>query len=85
MTDHSLSPALKKPFWRRGIAGLLDFMTVFFGGGYVIGSLTGEMTSDGFHLTGLAALALFALIFLYFYAGWKVVGGTIWQRVLGAR
>jgi hypothetical protein len=85
MTDQSLPPVLKKPFWRRGIAGFLDFITVFFVGGYVIGALTGETTSDGFHLTGLAALVLFALIFLYFYVGWKVVGGTIWQRVFGAR
>ena len=85
MTDQPISPSHKKSFWRRGIAGLLDFITVFFVGGYVIGALTGETTSDGFHLTGLAAFTLFALIFLYFYAGWKVVGGTLWQRVLGAR
>jgi hypothetical protein len=30
-------------------------------------------------------LALFALIVLYFYLGWKKLGGTIWQRVLSAR
>jgi hypothetical protein len=84
MTDQSISPLLKKPFWRRGLAGFLDFMTVFFVGGYAIGALTGETTSDGFHLTGLPALVLFAVIFLYFYVGWKVLGGTIWQRVFGA-
>ena len=89
MTDHSIShsisPPLKKPFWRRGLAGFLDFLTVFFVGGYVIAALTGETTSDGFHLTGLAALALFAVIVLYFYVGWKVLGGTLWQRVFSAR
>ena len=31
------------------------------------------------------ALLLFALIAAYFYLGWKVVGGTLWQRILGAR
>ena len=51
----------------------------------VIGSATGETTKDGFNLTGSAALMLFALIVLYFYLGWKVVGGTIWQRIFGAR
>jgi len=85
MTDHSISPTLRKPFWRRGLAGVLDFLTVFFIGGYLIGALTGETTSDGFHLTGLPALALFAVIFAYFYLGWKVLGGTIWQRAFGAR
>jgi hypothetical protein len=27
---------MKKPFWRRGLAGFLDFLTIFFVGGYVI-------------------------------------------------
>ncbi|MGY3482163.1 hypothetical protein ACVW1C_000046 [Bradyrhizobium sp. USDA 4011] len=26
-----------------------------------------------------------ALVVLYFYLGWKVVGGMLWQRILGAR
>ena len=47
--------------------------------------MSGETTQDGFNLTESAALMLLALIVLYFYLGWKVVGGTIWQRVFGAR
>ncbi|MCA3569382.1 MAG: hypothetical protein IOD07_18780, partial [Bradyrhizobium sp.] len=43
-------PPLAKPFWRRGLAGLLDFITVFFGGGYAIGAATGQTTKDGFSL-----------------------------------
>ncbi|UGY03018.1 hypothetical protein [Bradyrhizobium quebecense] len=78
-------PPLAKPFWRRGLAGVLDFITVFFGGGYAIGAAAGQTTKDGFNLTGGPALLLFALIVLYFYLGWKVVGGTLWQRILGAR
>jgi uncharacterized RDD family membrane protein YckC len=74
-----------KPFWRRGLAGLLDFLTVFFAGGYVIGALTGNLSSDGFKLEGWPALLLFALMVLYFYLGWNKLGGTIWQRILNAR
>jgi hypothetical protein len=86
MSDHVGSPAIAKaPFWRRGLAGFLDFVTVFWVGGYVIGAMSAETTTEGFNLTGSAALMLLGLILLYFYLGWKVVGGTIWQRVFGAR
>jgi hypothetical protein len=86
MSDQAnASPATRPAFWRRGLAGFFDFLTVFFVGGYVIGSLTGETTKDGFNLSGLPALALFALLILYFYLGWKVLGGTLWQRVFGAQ
>jgi hypothetical protein len=86
MSDQTGSPTLARPaFWRRGLAGFLDFLTVFFIGGYVIGSLTGETTADGFKLSGLPALVLLVLIVAYFYFGWKVLGGTIWQRIFSAR
>jgi uncharacterized RDD family membrane protein YckC len=78
-------PLAPKPFWRRGLAGFLDFLTVFLVGGYVIGKFTGETTDDGFRLDGVPALILFVLIVLYFYLGWKKLGGTLWQRILGAR
>jgi hypothetical protein len=84
MADQTGPPAIK-PFWRRGLAGVLDFLTVFFVGGYVIGTLTGDTTDGGFNLTGMPALVLFAVIALYFYLGWKKLGGTIWQRVLSAK
>lgn len=79
------APPTPKPFWRRGLAGFLDFVMVFFVGGYAIGNLTGETTPDGFSLHGVSALVLFAVIALYFYLGWKVLGGTVWQRILRAR
>jgi protein-S-isoprenylcysteine O-methyltransferase Ste14 len=84
MSDQT-PPSTIKPFWRRGVAGILDFLTVFFVGGYVIGKFTGETTSDGFSLTGAPALVLFVAIAAYFYLGWKKLGGTIWQRILKAR
>ena len=86
MSDQTGSSAIAKaPFWRRGLAGFLDFVTVFWVAGYAIGSLAGETTKGGFNLTGGAALLLLIVVVLYFYLGWKVVGGTIWQRVFGAR
>ena len=84
MTDQAAVPA-RKPFWRRAIAGILDLFTVFFVGGYVIARLTGGITADGFQLNGAPALVLFVVVVLYFYLGWKKFGGTIWQRILGAR
>jgi hypothetical protein len=73
------------PTWRKVLAGILDFITVFFVGGYIIGKLTGGITDDGFSLSGAPALILFALVVAYFYFGWKKFGGTIWQRILRAR
>ena len=84
MSDQAL-PFPKKPFWRRGPAGFLDFVTIFFVGGYVIAEITGQTTPGGFQLSGMSALACFAVIILYFYLGWNRFGGTIWQRILGAR
>jgi protein-S-isoprenylcysteine O-methyltransferase Ste14 len=80
-----LSPFAAKPFWRRALAGILDFMTVFFVGGSIIAKLSGQTTSNGFSLTGVPALILLATIILYFYFGWNRLGGTIWQRILKAR
>lgn len=71
--------------WRRITAIILDFITVFFGGGYAIGALTGSLTADGFKLEGMPALLLLALTVIYFVAGNKYLGGTIWQRVLYPR
>lgn len=68
--------------WRKVLAAILDFVTVFFGGGYLIGYLTGSVTSEGFKLEGMPALILFALLIIYFVAGSKYLGGTIWQRIL---
>ncbi|QWG18385.1 hypothetical protein KMZ68_00300 [Bradyrhizobium sediminis] len=68
--------------WRKVLAALLDFVMVFFGGGYAIGYLTGNVTSEGFKLEGLPALVLLTLLIVYFVAGSKYLGGTIWQRIL---
>jgi hypothetical protein len=71
--------------WRKVFAGVLDFLTVFFVGGYIIGYSTDDLTTDGFKLDGMPALILFAVIVVYFVVGGIYLGGTIWQRILGTR
>ncbi len=66
--------------WRVVLAAILDFLLVFLVGGYVIGLLTGDTTEGGFDLNGLPALALFALVVLYFW-GMNRMGGTVFMRV----
>lgn len=68
--------------WRKVLAAILDFLMVFFIGGYAIGYLTGGNTPEGFKLEGAPAIVLFALIVVYFVAGSKYLGGTVWQRIL---
>lgn len=72
--------------WRKILAAILDFLTIFFVGGFVIGYLTGGTTPEGgFALSGAPALILFALIAVYFLVFTKFLGGTLWQRVLRTR
>ena len=71
--------------WRKVLAAVLDFLTIFFVGGYAIGYLTGNLTAEGFNLEGKSALMLFAVIIVYFVVGSKYLGGTVWQRILHAR
>lgn len=70
--------------WRVVLAAILDFFTVFLIGGYLIGKLTGNLTSGGFNLEGGPALILFAVIFVYFVIRQRFLGGLVWQRILGA-
>jgi hypothetical protein len=69
--------------WRIVLAAILDFITIFIAGGFVIGSLSGGLTDSGFTLNGFPAFALFALIIAYFVLGKRVFGGTVWKRILG--
>ena len=72
----------KPATWKVVIAAVLDFLLVFLVGGYAIAKLTGGVTESGFELNGLPALALFALVAVYFI-GAKRVGGTVFQRLFG--
>ena len=71
--------------WRKVVAAILDFFSIFFVGGYAIGKYTGNLTEDGFKLQGAPALLLFAIIIAYFVIFTRYLGGTPWQRLLGVR
>ncbi|KGF69987.1 hypothetical protein LL06_07720 [Hoeflea sp. BAL378] len=83
--DHSRSDTRPVARWRIILAAVFDFFTAFLVFGYLVGSVTGGTTDSGFELDGLPALAAFALIIAYFWLGGRYFGGTIWQRILGAR
>ena len=50
-----------------------------------IAKFTGGTTDQGFDLQGGPALLLFGLVILYFIAFRRFLGGTVFQRLLGAR
>ncbi len=67
--------------WKRVVASILDFFTVFAGFGYLIALMTGTTTAGGFNLQGGPAFVLFGLIVVYFFVGRRYAGGTLWDRV----
>jgi len=67
--------------WKKVFAAILDFLTVFDGGGYVIALVTGSTTDGGFQLNGGPAFAALALIVACFVVMPRI-GGAIWQRIL---
>jgi hypothetical protein len=74
--------AQRARIWKRVLAPILDFITVFWAGGLVIAGLTGNMHDAGFSLTGAPALALLGVIVAYFWIGRRYAGGTLWDRIL---
>lgn len=85
MTDTPPVPPKQPATWKLILAGILDFITAFFGLGFLVAWLTGGLTSNGFSLTGAPALVCFLLIIAYFIVFNKYFGGTIWRWILGAR
>jgi hypothetical protein len=71
--------------WRIVLAAILDFITAFFGLGYIVAWATGGLTANGFNLTGGPALLAIALIVAYFIIFNKFLGGTIWKQILRAK
>ena len=78
---------LHKPVavWRKVLAAVLDFFFVFYVAGYAVGYSTGNLTNDGFELTGAPVLIVFALVAAYFVVFTRFLGGTFWQRILRVR
>jgi hypothetical protein len=86
MTAETTPPPAKPVSTARKVfAAILDFLTIFLVGGYLIGKIAGGTTEDGFKLEGGPAFILFFVVVLYFVIGSRFLGGTIWQRLLGAR
>ena len=87
-----------QPFWKRPIAGLMDFVLIFYTAGFVIARLFGQnapastdvpasglvLKSDLFRLEGLPALVLLAVIIAYFTILGRN-GGTVFQRAFGMK
>ena len=74
----------KPATWRVVVAYILDFFTVFFGFGYLIGWLTGGLTDNGFAINGFPALVMFVLMIAYFVVCHRFLRGTLWRHILGA-
>ncbi len=93
MTDPAPSPSRAAPVaavaavatWRKVVAAILDFVFIFFVGGYVIAYATGDLTEEGFSLNGGPAFLLFGLVVLYFVIFTRFLGGTPFQRLLRVR
>jgi len=85
MSRPAVSPPKPVATWRKAVAAILDFIFVFAIAGYAIGHFTGNTTEEGFDLKGGPAFLLFAVIILYFIIFRRFLGGTVFQRLLGAR
>ena len=85
MSQPAVSPPKPVATWRNAVAAILDFIFVFAIAGYAIGHFTGNTTEEGFALKGGPAFLLFAVIILYFIIFRRFLGGTVFQRLLGAR
>lgn len=79
-----MSETDKPATWRVVLAFVLDLITCFAVLGYLIASITGDTTDNGFELNGLPALVLFAAVIAYM-ALMPRYGGRLWQRILKAR
>ncbi len=71
--------------WRIVLAAILDFFTIFWAAGFLVASIFGGRTENGFALNGGPAFLCFALIVAYFVVFNKFLGGTIWKRILRAK
>ena len=85
MAEITNEPQPKRPSQLRIVmAALLDFVTVFSIGGFIIATLAGQTTEKGFALTGGPAILFVIVIVAYFLIGSRS-GGTLWQRILRTR
>ncbi|MGQ8633626.1 hypothetical protein [Agrobacterium sp. DE0009] len=84
MSDDTVQP--KQPAtWRIILAFFLDFWTAFFAAGFLVATVAGGRTPEGFSLNGTPAFVAFGLMIAYFVVLGRFFGGTLWQRLLKAR
>ncbi len=76
-----LDDAGRTAIWKQMVAAILDVVTVFIVGGYVIGFLTGGLIGNGFSLDGSRARWLGAILVVYFVVGRGAAGCTLWDRI----
>jgi len=74
----------KVPTWRIVLAAILDFFTAFLLLGFLVATIFGGRTANGFSLEGWPALLAIVLIVAYFVIFNRFLGGTIWKRILKA-
>ncbi|KXG86599.1 hypothetical protein [Agrobacterium bohemicum] len=84
MTE-TTTPARQPSTWRIVLAAILDFFTAFWIFGFIVASVSGGRTEDGFSVQGMPAVLVFALIVAYFLVFNRFLGGTIWKRILRAK
>lgn len=85
MSQPDVTPVKQVSTARKVFAAILDFLFIFIVAGYVVARLTGGVTDEGFELKGAPAFALFGIVILYFVVFSRFLGGTLFQRLLGAR
>lgn len=67
---------------KRLVAVLIDSVGFFVIFGFIISLLTGQASSEGFHLTGLPAFLVFFLLFVYFVVMEGLFGATLGKMLL---
>ncbi len=70
------------PQWKVILAFVLDLILAFVVFGYVVAAVSGNLDGGSFQLEGGLALLVFALVIAYLVLGHRVLGGTVFQRVL---
>ncbi|MAM08984.1 MAG: hypothetical protein CML23_00685 [Rhizobiaceae bacterium] len=84
MTDEKQETKMtpkKNPIWRIVLAYFFDVFTLFWGVGYLIGWLTGQLTPNGFDLEGSPAFLLYGIMAAYFVLCHFFLRGTIWRHI----
>jgi hypothetical protein len=67
---------------RQAIAAVLDVFTFFIAGALITVTIAGSQTPHGDFLNGWTTWLVFVSTGVYVVFGKKLLGGTLWQRLL---